>query len=335
MTLGAGVIGLGVGEQHARAYAEHPRSHLAAICDRDADKLASVGARLPPAKRYARAEDLIDDPDVAVVSVASNDDDHYAQIRRALLAGKHVFAEKPLCMTGDELDDLAAICRAKAAPRLTTNTLLRRSPRFLALKDLVANGSLGRLYSIEADYVYGRLHKLTDGWRGRIPDYSVTLGGAIHVVDLALWIANERPVEVMAYATGLATRGTSFVGNDTTMALLRFESGLIARVGANFASVHPHFHRFVVYGTQATFENRLDPHAAWLWRSRAPEMPPEPVPGAYPGIGKGTMIPAFVDAVCGMGEPEIAESDCFASLAVAIAIDRSIRDGRPTKIVYR
>lgn len=336
MTLpGVGVIGLGVGERHARAYASDPRCRLAAICDRDPARLAAVGAAFPAARCHARAEDLIDDPDVAVVSVASNDDDHFAQIARALAARKHVFAEKPLCTTQAELARLAELLR-KAGVRLTTNTLLRRSPRFAWLKAAVDAGEFGRVYSIEADYVYGRLHKLTDGWRGRIPGYSVMLGGGIHVVDLAIWIAGERPVEAFAYGSGLASRGTTFDGIDQAAALLRFESGLIARVGANFAAVHPHFHRFLVYGTRATFENPpASPGApARLWTSRDAGVPPRAVDAAYPGLEKSALIGGFLDAVAGRGEPDIAEDACFATLAACLAIDESIRTGRPARIAY-
>ena len=54
------------------------------------------------------------------------------------------------------------------------------------MRELIAAGELGELFHLEGDYDYGRRHKLTDGWRGRIPYYSVVLGGAIHMVDLLL-----------------------------------------------------------------------------------------------------------------------------------------------------
>jgi predicted dehydrogenase len=195
---------------------------------------------------------------------------------------------------------------------------------------------LGRVYCIEADYVYGRLSKLTEGWRGRIPGYSVMLGGGIHMVDLVLWITRERPVEVMAYGSGLASRGTTFSGNDLVLALLRFDSGLTVKVGANFASVHPHFHRVVVYGTEATFENSPEASSSpgRLWRSRDAQEPPIPVTAAYPGVGKGDFIPAFLDAVLGRGEPHVQEDELFAAVSVCLAIDQSVADRRPVAVEY-
>lgn len=330
MALGAGVIGLGVGERHAHAFARHPASALVALCDRDAAKLDAVAQKFPDARRYATAEDLIDDPAVAVVSIASHDQDHHDQIVRALERGKHVFAEKPLCLSSAELDSIyRAWRRWDGRVRLTTNTVLRRSPRFAWLRESIARAEMGRVYCIEADYVYGRLHKLIDGWRGQIPGYSVMLGGGIHMVDLVLWLAGERPVEVTAFGSGLASRDTAFQGNDLTLALLRFESGLLAKIGANFASVHPHYHRLAVYGTQATFASPTEDLGgpALLWTSRDPAHPPEAVHQPYPGVDKGDLLPAFLDAIEGRGEPDVTEREVFAAMATCLAIEASVRTG--------
>lgn len=330
--LGVGVIGLGVGEQHARAFAAQSACRIVALCDRNPARLEQVAAAFPGARRYLSAEALIDDAEVAVVSVASNDDHHGEQIVRSLKAGKHVFAEKPLCVARGELDAIRAAWRDSYGLRLSTNTVLRQSPRFRWVRDAVAGGLLGRVYSVEADYVYGRLHKLTDGWRGRIPGYSVTLGGGVHMVDLVLWITGERPLEAVAYASGLATRETSFGGNDLVLALLRFESGLLVKIGCNFASVHPHYHRFVAYGTQATFENGLGD--GLLWRSRSQATPAERVDAPYPGVGKGALIAAFVRALGGGGEPDVPEDAVFDVMSVCLAIDEAARAGRPVAIAY-
>jgi predicted dehydrogenase len=335
--LGVGVIGLGVGAQHARAFAAHPACQIAALCDMNAAKLDEVARLYPATKRYTRGEDLIDDPAVRVVSIAGNDDDHAHQIVRALRQGKHVFAEKPLCLNRDQLQEIVATWRQARGPRLSTNTLLRRSPRFQWLKQAITAGRLGTVYCVESDYVYGRLQKLTSGWRGRIPGYSVMLGGGVHVVDLLLWLAEERPIEVVAYGGNLGSAGTSFRGTDLVLALLRFESGLVGKVGANFASVYPHFHRLIVYGTEATFENlpAAVSSSARLWEGRDGGPPPAAIDEAYPGVGKGDLIPAFVEAALGRGEPDVPENQVFACVATCLAIDQSVAERRPIKVEYQ
>jgi predicted dehydrogenase len=334
--LGVGVIGLGVGEQHAQAFAAHPQCRLAALCDMDAAKLAAVAQRLPPARHYSDAEQLIDDPDVQIVSIASNDDDHGRQIIRALRLGKHVFSEKPLCLDAAELSEIARAWRAARGARLSTNTLLRRSPRFRWLKAEIDAGRLGTLFCIEADYVYARLHKLIDGWRGRIPGYSVMLGGGVHVIDLVLWLSGQRPVEVVAYGSDLGSRHTGFRGTDLVLALLRFESGLVAKIGANFAAHYTHHHRVLVYGTEGTFENLPQQIAtgARLWRGRDGGPPPLAVEEPYPAVAKGDLIPAFVEAALGRGEPDVTEEQAFACLATCLAIQRALAEQRAVKVDY-
>jgi predicted dehydrogenase len=331
-TVQVGVIGLGVGAEHARAFAAHPACEVAAVCDRDPVRLAEWATILPDARRYEQADALIADPRLALVVVASQDDDHAAQVVRALRAGKHVFAEKPLCLGEDELVAIAEAWRTSGR-RLSTNTVLRRSARFRWLKEAIRAGQLGRVFLIEAEYVYGRLQKLVDGWRGRIPDYSVMLGGGIHMVDMVLWLAEQRPVEVSAVRSDLGSRDSGFTGHDLVTAVLRFESGLVARIGANFASVHPHFHDVTVHGSAATFEN-TPTGDGWLWTSRDPQRAPEPVTAAYPGVRKGDLIPAFVESVLGRGEPDVTEIEAFAAMSVCLAIDRAAATRQTLQVNY-
>jgi predicted dehydrogenase len=326
--LGVGVIGLGVGEQLAAAFDSHPDCRLVALCDLDEARLRSVGARYPSARCHTRAEALIDDQDVAIVAVASYDQDHAGHILGALAAGRHVFSEKPMCVSEGEAGAIREALARHPGVRLSSNTILRMSPRFRALRQEIVAGRMGRLYYAEADYNYGRLHKLTEGWRGRNPHYSVMLGGGIHMIDLLLWLVGSEVVEVSGYGNALASRTaeSAFRGNDLAVGLLRFADGTVGKVAANFGCVYPHFHRLVVYGTEATFENALPD--ALRYTSRDQRQPPAPVADSYPGMGKGDLIPSFVEALLGRGRPVVDESDVFAALSVCFAIDRAIASGR-------
>ena len=75
---------------------------------------------------------MLADPAIDVVSVASYDDAHFAQISAALAHGKHVFAEKPLVTDRAEADKVVALLDADPHLRLSTNVPLRLSPRFVA-----------------------------------------------------------------------------------------------------------------------------------------------------------------------------------------------------------
>lgn len=330
-TLRCGVIGLGVGEQHIAGYRRADDVQVVALCDRDPAKQAMAAAKYPECTFYEAADDLIADPNVEVVSIASFDHHHAPQVIRALDLGKHVFCEKPLCTTEAELSDIRAAWSRNPGVRLSTNTILRMSPRFRDLQRRIRCGELGRLYYAEADYNYGRLHKLKDGWRGQIPDYSVMLGGGIHMVDLLLWLSGRRVVEVIASGNKICSAGYGFTTPDLVVAILRFDDGMIGKVAANFGCVYPHFHKLTVYGTAATFENGRD--TASLYNLRDPAAGgPERIDSAYPGIEKGDLIPGFINAVRGNGRAGIEEEEVFATMAVCLAIDRSLREGVPVSV---
>lgn len=331
-SLRAGIIGLGVGEQHIAGYRAHPEVDVVAVCDIAGDKRDMVRERYPDLRVTGNPGELLTAPDVDVVSVASYDDAHFEQVKLALEHGKHVFCEKPLCLHEEEARELWRTLQSSEGLRLSSNVPLRLSPRFKLVRSMIDEGEFGRLFHLEGDYDYGRRHKLTEGWRGRIPWYSVVLGGAIHMVDLLLWLSRERAVEAVAMGSRIATEGTSFAHQDFVSALLRLESGATAKVNANLGCISPHFHGVRVYGTDATFANGL-PHGV-LHR---PAPPPEnaastPIEAPYPGVAKGDLIHSFIDAILGRGEPVVGEEDVFHVLATCLAIDRSTRDGGPVRV---
>ena len=109
--LQAGVIGLGVGEQHVLGFQRHPDASVVAVADIDENKRNMAREKFPEFRIYDCADSLIDDPEINVVSIASFDDEHFPQVARAMTAGKHVFVEKPLCMKPDEY---AQLCELRA-----------------------------------------------------------------------------------------------------------------------------------------------------------------------------------------------------------------------------
>ncbi|MGB8182594.1 MAG: Gfo/Idh/MocA family oxidoreductase, partial [Stellaceae bacterium] len=147
--LRAAVIGLGVGEQHIAGYEADPRCQVVALCDTDAAKLAEVGARHRGKRLTGDPTALLAEPGIDVVSIASYDDAHHAQVVAALETGKHVFVEKPICLTAEELADIRGRLAVRPYQRLSSNLILRRAPRFAWLRDQVRAGALGAPYYLE------------------------------------------------------------------------------------------------------------------------------------------------------------------------------------------
>lgn len=331
--LRAGVIGLGVGEKHIEGYTADPRCEVVRICDFDEAKLTDVAGRHPGPETTLRPEDVLNDPEIDVVSIASYDNDHRDQVVAALEAGKHVFVEKPLCLFEEELEDIAAVLKAHPNLKLSSNLILRKSPRFVALRDRILNAELGDIYYVEGDYNYGRLHKITEGWRGDIPFYSVVHGGSIHLIDLLQWLTGKRVTEVTAMGAKMATRDTRYRFDDTVAALMRFQDGSIGKVTANFPCVFPHFHNLSIYGTQASFVQSHNGGASF-YQTRDPEVPPRPVEEAYPGAAKGDMLARFISSIAEGGDPEVTAQDVMDAMAVSLAIETSNRLGKTVEVRY-
>lgn len=331
--LGVAVVGLGVGAQHARAYRATGRCDVRWLCDLDAAKADALASEVGAAQVTTRFEEVLEDPRVQAVSIATFDDAHTEQVVRALEEGKHVFAEKPLCRG---LDELGAVKKAWGAHGgrlvLGCNLVLRAAPLYRWLRTQVRSGSFGRLYAFDGDYLYGRLERITHGWRRDVRDYSVMEGGGIHLLDLLLWVSGERPQRVSAMGNRICAEGTAFRHDDYRAALLQFPSGLVGRVTANFGCVHRHHHVVRAFGTGATMV--YDDAGARLHRTRDPSVPAEPLSHAPLPPGKGDLIPGFVAAA--LGEASLSEDTrtFFDGVAVAAACDEAARTGDTTMVTY-
>jgi predicted dehydrogenase len=268
------------------------------------------------------------------VSIASYDDAHFSQAVAALSARKHVFIEKPLCRSLDELRALKDCWRTSGQPQLRSNLVLRAAPLYRWLRAAIADGELGEVYAFDGEYLYGRLEKITEGWRGTVEDYSVVQGGAIHLIDLMLWLLKDRPTAAIAAGNRIATAGSPFRYDDFVAATLRFGDGHgpIARIAANFGCVHRHHHIVRVYGTKATFI--YDDAGARLHRSRDPEKLAEPLPHAPLPTSKGDLIPEFVEAVReGVDSTSAAQRE-FDVISCCLTIDEAARSGSWRPIAY-
>ena len=330
--LGVAVAGLGVGEQHARAYTGSARCRLRTLFDLDRRRAETLAAELGGVSVASSFAEVVCDPTIDVVSIASYDDAHFEQAVAALGARKHVFVEKPLCRSFQELRQIQAAWRASGGLHLATNLVLRGAPLYQWLRDAIRDGELGEVYAFDGDYLYGRLEKITDGWRRDVDDYSVVQGGAVHLVDLMLWTTGQRPSTVSATGNRIASRGTAFRYDDYVSAVYRFDSGAIGRITANFGCVHPHQHVVRVFGTRGTFIH--DDRGPRLHRSRtggaaAVPLDLSPEPGS-----KGDLIPLFVEAILARCDASAGAQREFDTMAACLAADEALRSGGAIEVAY-
>ena len=329
--LGAAVIGLGVGEQHAKMFARTEGCTLRWVYDIDAAKMNAVRERVGAGMCATSFEQILNDPQTHIICVASYDHLHPDEVIAAFRAGKHVFCEKPLCRTHEELLAIQTAWR-ESAKELECNLVLRSAPFYRWLKDAIHAGELGRVYSIDGEYLYGRIHKITEGWRKDVDDYSIMLGGGVHLADLMMWMTGEKPNRVIARGNKLATIDTNFRYEDFVTTIFDFPSGMIGRITANFGGVHHHQHVVRVFGTKATV--LYDDQGPRIFRSRDPEVPSEKISLSALPANKGDLIPGFIDRIRHHGANQKPTAHEFDVITACMAADRAAQTQQPMPIEY-
>lgn len=331
--IGVAVVGLGVGEQHARAYSALDGCELRWLYDLDSGRARDLARQLGALAVASSFEEILKDGDVHVLSIASYDDAHFQQVVAALDASKHVFVEKPLCRTVEELRVIKqAWSKHGGKLKLSSNLVLRAAPVYQWLRQKVRAGDFGDIYAFDGDYLYGRLNKITEGWRKGVGEYSVMLGGGIHLIDMMLWLLSERPRTVQALGNRISTKNTSFGYNDFVAASFQYSSGLVGRITANFGCVHRHQHAMRIFGTRETF--LYDDAGPRLHASRDPGAEASPVTLATLPRTKGELISSFVRAVLEDEDWDAHTQEIFDVISICAASDKSLQSNSSVEIQY-
>jgi predicted dehydrogenase len=330
--LRAAIIGMGVGEQHIAGYEADSRCKVVTICDSDIQKREKLALRYPHLRVESDAFQVLKDPEIDVVSIASYDNAHAEQVVTALENNKHIFVEKPLCQNSLEFNRIVAALKAAPHCKLGSNLILRTYDQFVELKSRITQGKLGDLYYLEGDYDYGRIEKILSGWRGEIPFYSVMQGGGIHMIDLLMWLSNSKVRYVTAVANKIVTKQTTFRHADFILATLHFESNVIGKVTANFGSATPHCHRVAAYGTlQTFFQNQL---GTSYFSGRGNSSVEQSVLNSKASGHKGALLRAFVKSLLDGEEEQIDSRQVLDAMSVALAIEQALETGAKVQVQY-
>jgi predicted dehydrogenase len=238
-----GVVGLGYwGPNLARNFNGLAESELAWICDGSAEQLERIADRFPAARTTEELDELLGDPELDAVAIATPVPTHAALARRCLAAGKHVFVEKPLAQSVAEADEVVADARTHNRT-LMVGHLLEYHPGLERLKQLVDSGELGDVH-----YIYG--NRLNLG-KLRADENALWSLGA-HDVSVLLRLAEEEPSECHAFGESYMRDGVE----DVVFCYLRFPSGLAAHLHLSWLDPHKE-RRFTVVGSRrmATFDD--------------------------------------------------------------------------------
>jgi predicted dehydrogenase len=236
-------VGLGYwGPNLARNFDRLPESELRWICDADEGRRNALAPQVPNARTSGDLDELLADPELEAVAVATHVPSHHALCLKVLEAGKHCFVEKPLALSAAHAEEVAAA--AKDAGRvLMVGHLLEYHPGVEKLKEFADNGELGDIH-----YIYGNRLNL-----GKLrSDENALWSLGAHDVSVVLRLAGEEPTEVRAVGESYMRDGVE----DVVFCYLRFPSGLAAHLHLSWLDPHKE-RRFTVVGSKrmATFDD--------------------------------------------------------------------------------
>jgi predicted dehydrogenase len=216
-TLGVSVVGLGYwGPNLVRNLYELDDVEVVSVCDVDTDALAAVGRRYPAVERTSDVRDLLSDPRVEAVLVATPVSTHFSLASAALEAGKHVFVEKPLAASSAEALELIELAQRAERVLMPGHTFLY-SPPVTRIRELIGSGELGDIYFVSTSRVNLGLHQ---------PDVSVAWDLGPHDFSILRYWLEETPISASALSRGCVIPEIP----DVAFINLEFPSGTVAHV---------------------------------------------------------------------------------------------------------
>ena len=266
----------------------------------------------------ASYKDVLADPGIDAVVLATPHSRHAAEIIAAAKAGKHVFVEKPFTLTRADAEAAIAACKA-AGITLHVGFNRRYAPAYIDMKRRIDAGEIGIVRHIEGQFSGPPSYQTEpDNWRSnRIesPGGSMTARG-VHVVDSMVHIAGPA-TEVFAFSGRLQH---DIDVDDTTSCLLRFANGVTGYLGTLHATSQ--FYRIHVFGSKGALEMRGETELL------VSDLAGNVQRIAYDIVDKERAeLEAFADAVAEGVKFVIAPEEIVNTVAVTEAVAASARSG--------
>jgi predicted dehydrogenase len=213
-----GVIGSGYwGPKLARNFNDLPGASLEMVCDLRQERLAEIKQLYPDIKTTSNYEDLLSGNLDAVV-VATPVNTHYPLAKEALLAGKHVFVEKPITSNAAQADELVALAAEYGLTLMVGHTFVY-NPAVQAVREIIRSNQLGKIYYLNSTRANLGLLQ---------PDINVMWDLGPHDISILQYIMATDPIKVSA-------RGACYVNltrnlQEVVYLVLFFEDGVMANL---------------------------------------------------------------------------------------------------------
>jgi predicted dehydrogenase len=322
-----GQVGLGGwGRNLLRNFSTMPESDLRWACDADPQTLELHAPAHPGTRFTGRYQDLLDDPEVEAVVIATPVPSHFELARQAIEAGKHVMVEKPMTWRAAEARELRDLVEGSGLV-LMVGHLLRFHPGVEKLRELIDAGELG-----EVRYVYG--NRLNLGVIRKDENALWSLG--VHDVSVILHLLDGDPVEVWARGEGYVRESVE----DVVFAYVKFSSGQIGHLHLSWLDPHKMRKMTVVGSARMAVFDDMEPERKVTVYDKGPVIGGDGAISTHTGDIQIPRIPLveplriecahFLHAVRSGERPRADVQDGLRVVEVLEAMQRSLEHGGET-----
>jgi 1,5-anhydro-D-fructose reductase (1,5-anhydro-D-mannitol-forming) len=323
-----GIVGLGriADAEIAPAITASRRGVLRGVVSRDQGRADAFAARHAAARALVSYPDLLADPAVDAVYIATPNALHVDQVVAAAAAGKHVLCDKPLALSAAAAGRAVTACE-RAGVRLGITFQTRFHDNFGRFREVIQDGSLGEIRVVQVEMSSGRT--LLKGWRTdpALAGLGVINNIGVHAFDLIRFLLGTEVTEV----TALTGHEQGLVPETLALVLLRYASGALAYVNVNQSVARPQAD-ITVYGTMGRVIGRSCTRMNMTGRLEIltpdGEITLETASyHAYRGV-----VAAFEEAVLGSHQPSPSGQDGLRSVELTDAIAESLRTRRTVPV---
>jgi 1,5-anhydro-D-fructose reductase (1,5-anhydro-D-mannitol-forming) len=330
MSIGWAVVGTGrVNRFMLPAMKGAKHSHVVAVLSRDMGRARAFAAEHGIARGYDVFDDLLGDPKVDAVYIASPNALHAPQTIQAAEAGKHVLCEKPMAPTLAACHRMIDAC-GRHAVKLGIGFQYRQYPAMQKAREIVATGGLGQV--LFADIKVEIADRGMPGWYDdpAMAGGGITCLAGVHRIDLLRFILGSEVAEVSAFV-GAQTPGCPY--EEVVVGILRFVNG--AHGTLHFGLNIPHgTNRVEVHGSSGSLF--ADTNSPW-WGGYTPELllKSDAVSARYEFPQRDAYrdeIEDFNRCLDGDGPPLAAGIDGLRAAEISLALFESARQGKAVRV---
>tara|TARA_Y100000389_G_C17469590_1_gene529100 strand:+ start:1092 stop:2090 length:999 start_codon:yes stop_codon:yes gene_type:complete len=330
MTINSAVIGTGIGEKHIEAIDNYKDFKVKIICEINKKKIPFLKKKYKDKIILSDENEIFRDKSIKLISIASYDEDHFRQIKKCIKYKKYFVVEKPICLTLNQLNKIGDLIK-KNKIKLFSNLVLRVNSLFKNIKKKIKKKEV---FYIEADYLWGRRHKLL-GWRSKTSNYSLTLGAGIHMIDLIMWFLNSKPISVTAHGNKKITKNTLFNKHSLIIYIFEFPNDITVKISANAAGIYEHFHQLKIFEKNKTIDHSFNSKTNMFYRTEK-KIKKKIIEGNYPDkINRKKLIRNYLDYILNKKTKLILNNrEQLDLMTTCLYADRALKLKKKIKIKY-